>query len=31
VRATEAEKWALETPIQLAPGVDAMAWTMAAK
>jgi len=31
VRAAEAEKWALETPIQLAPGVDAMAWTMAAK
>ena len=31
VRATEAEKWALETPIQLAPGVDAMAWTMVAK
>jgi len=28
VRAVSPEKWALETPIQLAPGVDAMAWTM---
>jgi DNA-binding beta-propeller fold protein YncE len=28
VRAAEPEKWALETPIQLAPGVDGMAWTM---
>jgi len=25
------QKWTLEAPIQLAPGVDAMAWTMVAK
>jgi DNA-binding beta-propeller fold protein YncE len=31
VRAAEPVKWALETPLQLAPGVDAMAWTMVAK
>jgi len=31
VRAAEPGKWALETPIQLAPGVDAMAWTMVAR
>ena len=28
VRAASPEKWTLETPIQLAQGVDGMAWTM---